>query len=95
MTEIDLDSLDIKAITLDFRTVTLGEMAEAEASSGRDYQTLVTGRANQKMLALFLHVYRNSGVAPSWSKLGSRRLYVDSSSTSPSSQDGPLPKSGD
>lgn len=93
--EIDLATLDIREITLDFQTVTLGEMAEAEAASGRDYQTLVTGRANQKMLALFLHVLRRSGRAPSWSALGNRRLSVASSSSSPSAPDGHPPRSSD
>lgn len=93
--EIRIADLDLKEITLDWDTVTLGEMWAMEAASGKDYQSLIAGRMGQKMCALFLHVYRRSGRAPSWSEIGSRRLFDGSSSTSRSPQDGDPPKSND
>lgn len=68
-------------VTLDISTLTLGEMAEAEMASGRTLQELLRSPGARKILALFVHQFRNSGVAPSWSELANLRLLDASSST--------------
>lgn len=76
-----------ETITLDITTLTLGEMVEVEAQSGRSIDRLMRGAAGRRMVALFVHGLRSSGESPSWQQLSSRRLIESSPSTSPSSPD--------
>jgi len=66
---------------LDVETLTLGEMAEAEAQSGRSFNSLLKGAATGKLLALWVHEYRNSEKPRSWQELSNLRAFGDSSST--------------
>lgn len=76
----------VATVTIDLDRVTLGEMAEVELASGHDFVTLIrAGRATRRLVGLFLHEYRSSGVAPSWRELSDRRPLAPGSSTSPSS----------
>ena len=64
---------------LDVATLTLGEMAEAEAQSGRSFNTLLRGAATAKLLALWVHEYRNSEKPRSWQELSSLKAFVPKS----------------
>ena len=61
---------------LDIATLTLGEMSEAEAQSGRSFDGLLRGRATRKLLALFIHEQRTSGKPRSWQELSDLKAYV-------------------
>ena len=83
-------------IQIDINRITLAEAAEAERQSGKDFGTLLVGRVNRHMLAMFIHGLRQSPSyesAPSWRELGDQPLFDSLSSTSPASPDGVLPKS--
>lgn len=80
--------------TLDIGTLTLGEMAECEAQSGRSFERLlVSGQATKRLLALWVAERRSSATPRSWSELSSLRPLAGSSSTSPVAPAGPRPKS--
>ena len=83
----DDQAYEIRSITLDISTLTLGEAAAAEVASGYTIQQLARGRATLKILALFVHEYRHSERPRSWSELASLRLLDSSPSTSPSPSD--------
>lgn len=74
---------DPTSITLDIRTLTLGELAEIERQSGRDATALLAaGRASRRLVAIFVHELRTSAEPRSWSELSSLRLLDAQSSTS-------------
>ena len=82
--------VELSTITLDVKTITLGEMEEAEHQSGRDFQELLRqGSATRRLLGLFLHEWRSSGQPPSWRTLSDRRPLGKPSSSSPSPSAGP------
>jgi hypothetical protein len=83
-----LEPATLGEITLDIRSLTLGEAAEAEMASGKPLKALLASKAAVRMLAIFVHVYRASGEPPSWSELSSLRILELKSSTSPSQPDG-------
>lgn len=66
---------------LDIKTLTLGEMAEVEAQSGRSFNALLRGAATGKLLALWVHEFRNSEKPRSWQELSALRAFEPSSST--------------
>ena len=71
-------------VTLDITTVTMGELAEAEQQSGKDFQTLMRTRMSRALLGLFIHELRTSAQPRSWSELSNLRVLDVSSSTQPS-----------
>jgi hypothetical protein len=76
----------VAAIRFDVSTLTLGEMMAAEEASGRPIEKLLSsGRGTLRLLAVFIHQYRNSEKPPSWSELAGLRLSDSLPSTSPSS----------
>lgn len=80
---------DLRTITLDIRTLTLGELAEIERQSGRDATALlVAGRATRRLVALFVHELRSSEKPRSWQELANLRLLDGQSSMSPPSPAG-------
>lgn len=79
---------ELRNVTLDVSTLTLGEAAEAERQSGMTIGELARGRASLKLLALFVHGLRNYAPAPSWSELSNLRLLDASSSTTQPTPDG-------
>jgi hypothetical protein len=84
---------------LDVNSLTLGEMAELEYQTGRGFSSIlgaaIKGGTTRRLLALWLQEYRHSDTPRSWRQLGALRPYVSSSSTSPSSPDGPPNPSAD
>jgi hypothetical protein len=75
--EIDAQRVNIKEITLDVTTITLGEMAEIERESGRSMDGLLKGRATQLLVALWLADHRkNSGTPRSWQELCDLRVFA-------------------
>lgn len=88
------EPVDLATLVLDLNEITLGEMAEIETASGRDFLAVFrAGSASRRLIALFLQEYRSSGVAPSWRELSSRRPLAGPSSTSPSGSAGRPAKS--
>lgn len=79
---------DYAEVTLDLRTVTIGELAAAEMASGESYEALLRSKMGRKLLAMFLHELRTSAQPRPWSELSSLRLLDASSSPSASSPDG-------
>lgn len=71
-------------VTLDLATLTLGEVAAAERASGETFDKLLRSSAARMMLALFVHRWRSSGVAPSWQELADLPVSEALSSISPS-----------
>jgi hypothetical protein len=61
---------------LDIKTLTFGEMAEVEAQSGRSFNSLLRGAATGKLLALWVHEYRNSEKPRSWQELSDLRAFA-------------------
>ena len=82
-------------LTFDITTVTMGELAEAEQQSGKDYQTLMRTGMSRALLALFIHELRSSAQPRSWNELSNLRVLDESSWTSLSEQDGVSAKSSD
>jgi hypothetical protein len=83
-------------ITLDIDSLTLAEMAQAEAETGRSFDRLLTaGAATRRLLALWVHEQRSSERPRTWSELGSLRLSDVSSSASPSAPAGARTTSDD
>jgi hypothetical protein len=80
---------DVTIHSIGMETITLGEMAEVEAATGRDFTAMMrAGGVTRKMVALFIFRLRSDGVAPSWGDLAGLLPLGDSSSTSPSSPAG-------
>ena len=90
-----MDLTELRDVTFDLTTLTLGEAAEAERQSGWTIGEIAKSRAALKTLALFVHVYRSSGRAPSWSELSNLRLLDVSPSTSRSRSAGASATSSD
>lgn len=84
-----LDLAEMRTLTLDLGSITLGEMAAIEYASGRSFDRLLTGAVSRRLIALYLREWRSSGVEPSWSEISSLRPLASGSSTSPSEPDGP------
>lgn len=68
-------------IRFDLQTLTLGEAAELEMASGKSLQELLRSKVAIRLMAVFVHRLRTSGVTPSWSELSSLRLLDAESST--------------
>lgn len=82
---LTLDDLtELAEVKLDLSTVTLGEAAEAEKSSGWALAEILKSTIARRVLAMFLHGYRNYDEWPSWNELASLRAVDVSSSTSDS-----------
>jgi hypothetical protein len=82
--------------TLDLSTLTLGEMSEAERQSDQIFDRLMMGgNATRRLLALWVHEYRNSAQPRSWPQLAALRVFGRSSSPRPPSTDGPPSPSSD
>jgi len=76
----------VSSIRFDVSTLTLGEMMAAEEASGKPIEKLLSqGRGTLRLLAVFVHQYRNSGKPPNWNSLADLRLSDSLPSTSPSS----------
>jgi hypothetical protein len=91
------EGVDLRAVKLDLRSVTLGEMAACELASGQDFDRLMQTNVAQKLTWLYIEALRstNSGRPPSWSELANRRPRGRRSSASLSSPDGtPTPADG-
>lgn len=78
------DLAELSEVRLDLTTVTLGEAAEAEKSSGWSIGEIVKSPTARRVLAMFLHGLRNYDEWPSWKELASLRAVDVSSSTSDS-----------
>jgi hypothetical protein len=84
----------VSAIRFDVTSLTLGEMMAAEEASGKPIEKLLSsGRGTLRLLAVFVHQYRNSGSVPSWSELAGLRLSDSLPSTSPSRDSTGVPSS--
>lgn len=86
---------EVEDIEFDVATLTMGELAAAEVSSGLPVSELLKSGVNQAILAVFVSRLRNSGKRPNWSELASRSLVEWQYSVSPSSPDSPSVKSSD
>jgi hypothetical protein len=80
-------------ITVNIETLTLGELAAAEQSSGMSYQAMLKGRATMLLLALFVHELRSSEKPRSWQELSSLKVLDALSLMQRSSSDGAQAKS--
>jgi hypothetical protein len=79
-----LPALDeLREVTLDLSTLTLGEAAEAERQAQLSLGQIASSPINLKLLAMFVHGLRNYVPAPSWQELSSLRLFDVSSSSTP------------
>lgn len=90
-----MDLAELRTLTLDLPSVTLGEMAAIEMASGTDFTKLLRSAAGRRLIALYLRESRSSGVAPSWSSLSSLRPLDNGSLTSSPAPDGIPTPSGD
>jgi hypothetical protein len=83
---VDQAAMDAALANLDVDTLTLGEMAAAEAESGQPFsqilQVAIRGGATRRLLALWLWERRNSAKPRSWRELADLRPSARSSSTS-------------
>jgi hypothetical protein len=86
------EGVDLRAVKLDLRSVTLGEMVACELASGQDFDRLMATNVTQKVTWLYIEAIRrasmSSAPAPSWSELTSRLPRGKRSSALPSSPDG-------
>lgn len=89
------DLTELREVTFDVSTLTLGEAAEAERSSGWSIGEIAKSRTAMRVLAMFVHGLRHYDVRPSWSELSSLRALDAWSSTSSTPGDGPSPTSSD
>lgn len=94
MTDLD-DLAQLREVTLDIGTLTLGEAAEAERQSGMRIEDIARSTAAMRMLAIFVYLLRSSAKEPRWSDLAALRLVDVSRSTSQRSRDGRSSKSSD
>lgn len=62
-------------VTLDLRSLTLGEMSEIEQVSGRSFDRLISGSAGRKLVAVYVQALRSSGPTPLWSEVCALRLF--------------------
>jgi len=76
------DVTELREVTLDITTLTLGEAIAAEQAAGMSVHAMSRSSAAVKVLAMFVHVLRTSGEPPSWSELSSLRLVDVQPSTS-------------
>ena len=77
-----MDAEQLRDVTFDLGTLTLGEAAEAERQSGLALSAMLRSPHTRRMLGLFVHLLRTSGSRPSWSDLSNLRLLDVSPSTS-------------
>ena len=84
---------ELREVTLDLSTLTLGEAAEAERQSGVSLGQIAGSTISLKILAMFVHGLRNYAPAPSWQELSNLRLYAVSSSNTRNTADDPSPMS--
>lgn len=76
------DLTELREITLDVSTLTLGEAAEAERASGWSISEIARSKTAMRVLAMYVHGLRHYDVRPSWSELSSLRALDALSSTS-------------
>ena len=79
---------DLRTVTLDVSTLTLGEAASAEIASGLTLQQMTRSSMARKLLAVYVHELRSSATPRSWQELSNLRLLDGSSSTPQSDSDG-------
>jgi hypothetical protein len=82
------EPLEVIQIPFDLDSLTLGEMIAAEDASGKDISQLWLRSGHRRMLAVFVHQLRISGVPPSWSDVANLRLHDVPPLTSDFSPDG-------
>lgn len=96
--EPTLDGLAVEELTLDIRSLTLGEIAACELASGQRIGKLLAGSATLTLLALYVREIRtspNGKPERSWSDLSNLPGLAVLSSISPSRSDGPSETSSD
>lgn len=79
MDTVKTETLIASIPTLDITTLTLGEMAELEAQSGRSFTSLLRGAATGKLVALWVHESRTSEKPRSWQELSALRAFAPKS----------------
>lgn len=93
----------LPAVTVDVRSVTLGELAAVEIASGQSFDVLLRTKATKLLAMLYIARLRESrtpgspnyGQPPSWDGLSTYRLLAGSSSRSAPTEDGHPTSSSD
>lgn len=88
-----MDTSDLRDVTLDLTTLTMGEAGLAERESGLPLSAMLASPMTRRLLALFVHISRTSGEPPKWSALSNLRLLDVSPSRSPEPRGNPSAKS--
>lgn len=89
------DLTELREVTFDVSTLTMGEAAEAERSSGWSIAEIAKSRTAMRVLAMYVHGLRHYDVRPSWSELSNLRALDALSSTSSTAGAGDSPTSSD